>query len=103
MAVTYKKKEHLLNSKGIRIRYDIGKLYLKAEIFVAEGYYDGLSTYVHEMCHVFGGDSSASFCQALTFAMELLMKNQEKVIRGKCKWDQIFGSRNTDRTEVACG
>lgn len=103
MAVTYKKKEHLLNSKGIRIRYDIGKLYLKAEIFVAEGYYDGLSTYVHEMCHVFGGDSSASFSQALTFAMELLMKNQEKVIRGKCKWDQIFGSRNTDRTEVACG
>ena len=90
MVVAYKKKKQLLNVKGIWIRYDIGKLYLKSEIFRADGYYDGLSTYVHEMCHTFGGDSSASFSQALTFSTELLMENHEKVIRGKYKWDQIF-------------
>ena len=92
MAVTYRKNKPLINSKGLRIRYDIGKLYLKSEIFCAEGYYDGLSTYVHEMCHAFGGDSSASFSQALTFATELLMENQEKVLNGKHKWNQIFVS-----------
>lgn len=90
MAVIYKKKKQLLNTKGIWIRYDIGKLYLKSEIFVADGYYDGLSTYVHEMCHVFGGDSSASFSLALTFSTELLMENQEEVLRGKHKWNQLF-------------
>lgn len=90
MAVTYKKKKPMLNSKGIRIRYDIGKLYLKSEIFTAGGYYDGLSTYIHEMCHSFGGDSSASFSQALTFAIELLMENPEEVVKGKCKWNQTF-------------
>lgn len=90
MAVTYKKKNPVLNSKGIRIRYDIGKLYLKSEIFTSGGYYDGLSTYIHEMCHSFGGDASASFSQALTFATELLMENQEEVVNGKHKWNQIF-------------
>ena len=90
MAVTYKKKKPMLNSKGIRIKYDIGKLYLKSEIFTAGGYYDGLATYIHEMCHSFGGDASASFSQALTFATELLMENQEEVVNGKCKWDQMF-------------
>ena len=90
MAVTYKTKNQFLNSKGIRIRYDIGKIYLKSEIFSADGYFDGLSTYVHEMCHAFGGDASASFSQALTFAIELLMENQERVIKGKQRWNQLF-------------
>ena len=63
---------------------------MKSEIFRNEGYYDALSTYVHEMCHMFGGDASASFSQALTFATELLLEKQEKVMDGKRKWNQIF-------------
>ena len=90
MVVTYKKRQPLFNVKGIRIRYDIGKIYLKSEIFRKEGYYDGLATYVHEMCHMFGGDSSASFSQALTFSTELLIENQEKVLNGKQNWENIF-------------
>ena len=90
MAVIYKKSKQLINMKGLRIRYDIGKIYLKTEIFGVDGYYDGLSTYVHEMCHAFGGDSSASFSQALTFAIEILMENQEKILNGKHKWNQVF-------------
>ena len=63
---------------------------MKSEIFTKAGYYDGLSTYVHELCHAFGGDASVSFGQALTFAIELLMLNQEKVIKGRDKWNEIF-------------
>ena len=91
MAVTYKKSQTNLNKKGITIKYAIEKIYLKSEIFRTEGYYDALSTYVHEMCHMFGGDASASFSQALTFATELLLENQEIVTEGKLQWDQIFG------------
>lgn len=90
MAVSYKKRQQLFNIKGIKIRYEIEKIYLKSEIFREEGYYDGLSTYVHEMCHMFGGDSSASFSLALTFSTELLIQNQEKVLNGKQKWEEIF-------------
>lgn len=90
MAITYKKRNPIINTKGIRIRYDIGKIYLKIDIFREEGFFDGLSTYVHEMCHMFGGDSSASFSQALTYAIELLLENQDTVFMGKRRWEEIF-------------
>ncbi len=96
MAVTYKKRQSNLNKKGMAIRYDVGKIYLKSGIFRREGYYDALSTYVHEMCHMFGGDASASFSQALTFATELLLENQKKVIEGMHKWNQIFETDNLE-------
>ena len=48
------------------------------------------------MCHMFGGDASASFSQALTFATELLLENQEKVIEGMHKWNQIFETDNLE-------
>nr|WP_308651175.1 hypothetical protein [uncultured Agathobacter sp.] len=92
MAVTYKKRQSKLNKKGLTIRYDIGKIFLKSEVFRPEGYYDALSTYVHEMCHMFGGDASASFSQALTFATELLLENHERVTKGKIKWNQTFAA-----------
>ena len=92
MAVTYKKGQSKLNKKGLTIRYDIGKIFLKSEVFRPEGYYDALSTYVHEMCHMFGGDASASFSQALTFATELLLENHEGVTKGKIKWNQTFAA-----------
>lgn len=90
MAVIYKKKEHPYNIKGIRIRYDIGRIYLKSEVFTESGYYDALSTYMHEMCHMFGGDSSASFSQALTMAIEILMENYSYVQGGNEKCTLLF-------------
>ena len=90
MAVTVKRKQPSFNIKGIRIRYDVRKIYLKSDLFKNDGYYDGLSTYIHEMCHMFGGDSSSSFSLALTYTLEILMKNQEEVLCGKEKWDQLF-------------
>lgn len=93
MAVVYKKGQKSHNVKGLKERYDIGKIYLKAEVFKEEGYYDGLSTYVHEMCHVFGGDSSVSFNLALTDAIEFLMMKNDEVEKGKERWMQIFKSK----------
>ena len=95
MAVTYPRKRRMLNTKGLWIRYDIGKIYLKSEIFRPDGYYDGLSTYVHEMCHMFGGDGSASFSLALTMMIEVMMENQKRILSGKSQWDQIFEQAET--------
>lgn len=100
MAVIYKKQNQMLNSMGMRIKYDVRKLYLKSVLFTADGYYKALSTYVHEMCHSFGGDSSASFSLALTFAIELLMANKEIVAKGRCKWNQEFENNSNTVNET---
>ena len=92
MAVVYKKKNPIPNIEGIVIRYDVGIIYLKKDIFSTEGYYNALSTYIHEMCHMFGGDASASFSSALTHTIEILMENPEAVMKGKQEWEKIFRS-----------
>lgn len=90
MAVVYKKKNSIINNKGIKIRYDVGKIYLKQETLEQKSYYDALSTYIHELCHMFGGDASESFGLALTYAMEILMKNHDVVLCGQEEWNHIF-------------
>ena len=52
------------------------------------------------MCHSFGGDSSASFRLALTFAIELLMANKEIVAKGRCKWNQEFENNSNTVNET---
>ena len=74
MTVTYKKRHFEMNNMGLKVVSDIDKIYLKKEIFNIDGYYDGLSTYIHEMCHMFGGDATISFSRSLTYATEILLK-----------------------------
>lgn len=94
MAVIYKKPKKILNIQGITIRYDIARIYLKKSIFVKNGYYDGLATYMHEFCHIFGSDSSNSFSQALTVGMEILMKNQTVIEDGRKQWEYLFSEQS---------
>ena len=90
MALTFRKRHHIINKCNLVIRYDIGKIYLKKSIFRMNGYYDALATYVHELCHCFGSDSSHSFSLGLTFAMEILLNHQSEVELGKRQWEMIF-------------
>lgn len=90
MAKVHKKKRKLYNCRGIAIRYDISEIYLKRIVFQKEGYYDALSTYIHELCHMFGGDASNAFSLGLTFAMEILLSNYTIVERFKHKWDSLY-------------
>lgn len=90
MAKVHKKNRQLYNSRGIAIRYDISEIYLKRIVFQKEGYYDALSTYIHELCHMFGGDASNAFSLGLTFAMEILLSNYAIVERFKHQWDSLY-------------
>ncbi len=51
---------------GLRIRYRLPYVALKATLLQQDGLGDALSTYLHELGHMFGGDSSASFSHALS-------------------------------------
>ncbi len=90
MAKVYKKNKYFYNSRGITIKYDISEIYLKRIVFQKDGYYDALFTYIHELCHIFGGDASNAFSLGLTFAMEILLSNYAIVEKFKYKWDLLY-------------
>jgi hypothetical protein len=90
MAVIHKKKTYVKNYTELSIKYDVGEIYLKKEIFCVDGFYDALATYVHELCHMFGGDSSASFSYALTYSIEILMQKHDNVILAKSQWEDVY-------------
>ena len=83
-------QREILNGRGLAIRYEISEIYLKRSVFSSNSYYDALSTYLHEMCHVFGGDSSNAFSQSLTFSMEILLINSIIIEDYRQKWMIIF-------------
>ena len=86
MAKVYRKSKPVMNNSGLSIRYEIGEIYLKRSVFSANGYFDALATYIHEMCHVFGGDSSNAFSQGLTVAMETLLANAPMIEKYGQQW-----------------
>lgn len=90
MATLKKNKRKQSNTHHLCIRRKIECVYLKQTIFEPDKFYDGLSTYVHEMCHIFGGDSSENFSLGLTLAMEILLQNTPMVESAHEKWKQQF-------------
>lgn len=92
MVTVFHKNKPRINKRGLFIRYELGEIYLKKSIFSAEGYYDGVATYVHELCHVFGGDASNAFSQGLTHAMEILLINTAIVEKFRKQWRTLFES-----------
>ena len=59
---------------------------MKRSVFSSNGYFDALATYIHEMCHAFGGDSSNAFSQGLTAAMETLLANAPVIEGYRQQW-----------------
>lgn len=86
MAKVFRKNKPIMNHRGLSIRYEIGEIYLKRSVFSSKGYFDALATYIHEMCHVFGGDSSNAFSQGLTVAMETLLANAPMIESYRQQW-----------------
>ena len=48
------------------------------------------SVIIHELCHCFGGDASASFSLALTKAMSLIADNPECIKVYNNQWQEKF-------------
>lgn len=79
-----------INSEGLIIKNKITTIYLKEYIFKKELFNNALSTYIHEMCHIFGGDLSQKFSQALTFAIEVLISNNDLISKSINNWYKVF-------------
>lgn len=90
MAVLQKRKGKNINCHGLNLKNTVCQVYLKKTVFRSGGFYDALSTYIHELCHSFGGDASQSFSLALTYSIEILMKNHAVLENYKNKWEELF-------------
>ena len=86
--MTNKKPE--INSHGMKIKNKIMKIHLKSTLFEKDMFYSALSTYIHELCHSFGGDASQAFSLALTVAIEILMEHHDKIETYKKQWETLF-------------
>ena len=95
MAIIFKKKRSLLNSYGLNVKYDLSDVYLKKYLFQKGCFTEALSVYVHERCHIFGGDSSRSFSLALTQAFELLLSHASVISEAQSQWEAIFAETGT--------
>ena len=94
MATVCKNKRKQFNKMHLCIKNKIDCVYLKRSIIEADKFYDGLSTYVHEMSHMFDGEASENFSLGLTLAMEILLQNTAIVESAHQKWRQQFSNNS---------
>ena len=80
----------MVNSVGLKIRFNINRVYLKAELFTSNRFYDALSTYTHELCYTFGSEGSVKYNQGLTIMIELLVAHNSEVEMARMFWESAF-------------
>lgn len=77
------------NSYGFKIRKEIHSISLKIKLFESNNFHDALSTYLHELCHIFGGDSSMNFSRALTEVIRKVIDSNDVLSEYRLKWLKI--------------
>lgn len=89
MAECEKLKTPVLNSEGYKIRFRLHSISLKIRLFNQHTFDEALSTYLHELCHIFGGDNSVNFSKALTVVISKLIASNEILKHYKLEWEEI--------------
>ena len=82
-------KKVQLNFRGLTVRYRLPYVALKSTLFRPESFGNALSTYLHELAHMFGGDASASFSHALSELLEVTLTNAHKIEMARIEWEAI--------------
>ncbi|MEA3642088.1 MAG: hypothetical protein VBE63_19420 [Lamprobacter sp.] len=75
--------------RGLRIRYRLPFVALKATLLHQDGFSDAVSTYLHELGHVFGGDSSAAFSHALSEMMSATVSHSAQLVDWRRAWESV--------------
>lgn len=75
--------------RGLRVRYRLSYVSLKAILLTDGLFSEAMSTYLHEVSHMFGGDSSASFSHALSEMLELICSRAASMAALQRRWDRL--------------
>ncbi|MDR1531470.1 MAG: hypothetical protein LBS62_04675 [Clostridiales bacterium] len=77
------------NEYGHKLRYRMDYIAIKKRLLCRGNFASAYSTYLHELCHVFGGDSSPNFSGALSEIIEIQLLRIEIIKALSEKWDAI--------------
>jgi hypothetical protein len=80
-------KTRSLSFRGLPVRYRLPDVALKQSLLQPNKFGSALSTYLHELAHMFGGDSSASFSHALSELMQTTLSNSRMVAEYQELWE----------------
>lgn len=85
-ASSLKRSRPAVNRYGMKIRGRLEDISIISTCFNRDGFGKAVSVYLHELSHMFGGDSSAAFSRALTVVMQILADNVKVVEEYRKKW-----------------
>lgn len=97
MAVCVPRKDGVRNPAGGIIRYRLSYIALKPGLLRLGRGSEALSTYLHELAHVFGGDRSAAFGHALTRLLDVALSHSLDIARFQERWDRYWAGNGSSR------
>jgi hypothetical protein len=89
MASCIRLSKSIRTPSGLYIRYRLPYIAIKSHLLTRDKFGEALSTYLHEMAHMFGGDKSSSFSNALTVIMGVISANSVLTGEFQKKWEAI--------------
>jgi hypothetical protein len=89
LAVTFPEPQKRWSATGRRIRFRVPSIVMPCQELGLGSPDTALSTYVHERCHIFGGDGAAGFSAALTDAMVCLVRAAPQLLGLQARWAAV--------------
>lgn len=75
------------NSLGLIIKFELSYVAIQEDMLRKGCFGQALSTFFHELAHMFGGDRSAPFSQALTYILDLALRHSAIISQIEREWD----------------
>ncbi len=72
--------------RGLKIRYRLPYIALKEYLLQPPCFGSALSTYLHEIAHMFGADGSTSFSHALSEMLDITLSNSRLISQWEEQW-----------------
>ncbi len=73
--------------RGVPLRYRLPYVAVQGSLFAGTGLGPALATYLHELAHMFGGDSSAAFSHALSEMLASALSHAGIIAARERQWD----------------
>ncbi len=84
-------KGHAPSFCGLSLRYRLPYIALKEALLSSGSFGNALSTYLHELAHMFGGDRSVSFSHALSELMTITLNKSRLIATCEAQWNSSEG------------
>lgn len=86
-------KKPIRVSSRLQIRYRLSHIALKSSLLMEGEFGVVLSTYLHEIAHMFGAEGSASFSRALTELLEITLRNTLLIEHYHKQWQALSSGK----------